>query len=165
MSKGVIAGICFFIFIIVIVTIVVLSAKRHNKKESIIFIKRDEKAILPVIGSYYSSGYDLSSMEEIIIQSGETKKIPTGITVVFPKDIWGKIETRSSVALKGLFTQGGVIDNDYTGEISIILYNSSKFERKINGRIAQLVLHKMVVPDSNAKIKQGVRGTRGFGSS
>ena len=38
-----------------------------------------------------------------------------------PKNSDGSIRDKSSLAAKGLLTLGGVIDSDYTGEITIIM--------------------------------------------
>ena len=38
-----------------------------------------------------------------------------------PENSYGSITDKSSLAAKGLLTLGGVIDNDYTGEIFVIM--------------------------------------------
>ena len=38
-----------------------------------------------------------------------------------PENSYGSIRDKSSLAAKGLLTLGGVTDNDYTGEIIIIM--------------------------------------------
>ena len=49
------------------------------------------------------------------------KKINTGIYISLPENSYGSIRDKSSLAAKGLLTLGGVIDNDYTGEIIVIM--------------------------------------------
>ena len=38
-----------------------------------------------------------------------------------PENSYGSITDKSSLAAKGLLTLGGVTDNDYTGEIFVIM--------------------------------------------
>ena len=45
----------------------------------------------------------------------------TGICISLPENTYGSIKQKSSLAAKGLLTLGGVIDNDYTGKIIVIM--------------------------------------------
>ena len=45
----------------------------------------------------------------------------TGIRVSLPENSYGSIRDKSSLASNGILTLGGVIDNDYTGEIIVIM--------------------------------------------
>lgn len=54
----------------------------------------------PTIGSKHSAGADLHSIDAVIIQPGETKKISTGIAVEIPKGYFGAIFARSGLATK-----------------------------------------------------------------
>ena len=49
------------------------------------------------------------------------KKKNTGICVPLPENSYGSIRDKSSLAAQGLLTLGGAIDNDYTGEIIIVM--------------------------------------------
>ena len=49
------------------------------------------------------------------------KKINTGIRISPPENSYGSIRDKSSLTAKGILTLGGVIDNDYTGEIIVIM--------------------------------------------
>ena len=64
---------------------------------------------------------DLYSSNDACIEVGSIKKINTEIRVSLPENSHGPIRGKSSLAAKGLLTLGGVIDNDYTGEIIIIM--------------------------------------------
>ena len=55
------------------------------------------------------------------IEVGSIKKVNTGICISLPKNSYGSIRDKSSLASKGLLTLGGVIDSDYTGEIIVIM--------------------------------------------
>ena len=116
-------------------------------------------------------GYDLFAAETVNIISHDTALISVGIACNFPPFTGAIIKDRSSVATKRkLFTVAGVIDNGYTGEIKVALYNSNPTEVTIisGEKIAQLLL----VPTysaQNIKIVDQLdvtsRNNSGFGSS
>ena len=81
----------------------------------------NDNAIIPTRASKRSAGLDLYSSIDINIEVGSIKKINTGICVFLPENSYGSIRDKSSLAAKGLLSLGGVIDNDYTGEIIVII--------------------------------------------
>ncbi|ODM89482.1 Deoxyuridine 5'-triphosphate nucleotidohydrolase, partial [Orchesella cincta] len=81
-------------------------------------------AFIPFRGSSEAAGFDLlSCCHSVDILAGTTGCINTGIQVVLPKNTYGRIADRSSMAIKSLAVLGGVIDRDYTGSIIIMLHN------------------------------------------
>jgi len=90
-------------------------------------------------------GYDLYSAEHKILNPKETNTVHTGICMEIMKGYYGQIETRSSIAIRGIFTTGGVVDAGYRDEILIILNNITNFPYSINigDRIAQIIFHKV----------------------
>ena len=82
-------------------------------------------AHLPVRKTTGSAGYDLYAYESSEIESRRCRKIPTGLKMEIPEGYYGKIESRSSLALDNLHVEGGVIDSDYRGEVSVILCNNN----------------------------------------
>lgn len=100
---------------------------------------------LPTRGTPGSAGLDLYSDQTIIIRAGTSAKIPTGICLAIPKNCFGQIADKSSVATKfGLHVIAGIIDFDYRGEIFVCLHNMSMKDVKINkgDQIAQLLIIK-----------------------
>ena len=81
----------------------------------------NDNAIIPTRASKRSAGLDLYSSIDVYIEIGSIKKINTGICISLPENSYGSIRDKSSLAAKGLLPLGGVIDNDYTGEIIIIM--------------------------------------------
>ena len=75
----------------------------------------NNNAIIPTRASKRPAGLDLFSRIDVRIEVNSIKKINTGICVSLPKNSYGSIRDKSSLAAKGLLTLGGVIDNDYTG--------------------------------------------------
>ena len=118
-----------------------------------------------------AAGYDLPVYGNHMVYPGETKLIPTGVSLQFPPGIFGMIFGRSSTAIKKkLLVVPGVIDNDYTGELMVAVTSLDEHyvvKVKDGSRIAQLVLF----PHLNAELPtreilvQGVRGEKGFGST
>lgn len=130
-----------------------------------------EYSKLPTKAHAGDLGYDLYAAEYTTIYAGETVLIPTGIAIEFPEGYGGLIRDRSSVAIKRkLFNVAGVIDNGYTGEIKIALYNSTDEVQVVysGDKIAQLIL----LPVINYRIREvdeiessDGRGSDGFGST
>lgn len=130
-----------------------------------------EQSKLPSKAHAGDLGYDLFCTEDIVIYAGETKLVSTGIAIQFPEGYGGIIRDRSSVATKrGLFVVAGVIDNGYTGEIKVALYNSTESVDKIYAgeKIAQLILIPTVnfpVEDVEEISSSDGRNANGFGST
>lgn len=116
-------------------------------------------------------GYDLYAQEPIAIFPGEVKLVSTGISVQFPEGYGALLRDRSSVATKQyLFVVAGVIDNGYTGEIKIALYNGGGDVAKLQEgtKIAQMILIPTVnfdVVEVNEIVSSDQRGANGFGST
>ncbi|ODM93464.1 Deoxyuridine 5'-triphosphate nucleotidohydrolase, partial [Orchesella cincta] len=89
----------------------------------LLFVKKVTHAFIPFRGSSEAAGFDLLSCHSVDILAGTTGCINTGIQVVLPKNTYGRIADRSSMAIKSLAVLGGVIDRDYTGSIIIMLHN------------------------------------------
>ena len=136
--------------------------------------KLNENATIPTYGSEFSAGADLYSCEgeDVIISSGETRLIHTGIALEIPQGYVGLIYARSGLATKrGLAPANkvGVIDSDYRGEIMVALYNQSNIEQTVaNGeRIAQIVFTPYVAANFEVceELDSTIRGEGGFGST
>ena len=81
----------------------------------------NDDAIIPTRASKRSAGLDLYSSIDVNIEVGSINKINTGICISLPENIYGSIRDKSSLAATGILTLGGVIDNDFTGEIIVII--------------------------------------------
>ena len=136
----------------------------------------DEGTVMPIPSyeSEGSSGLDLRAAvkEEVIVNSGEIKLIPTGLAVSIPHGYEGQIRPRSGLALKygiGVANSPGTIDSDYRGEIGIIVINWGKrpFTIKRGDRIAQMVITKVCRADiiEVDDLDSTTRGEGGFGHS
>ena len=131
-------------------------------------------SIMPTRGTDGSVGYDLYSYLDITILPGKRQIIGTGIAIEMPKPtsnimIGAKIVSRSGLAKKCIDVVAGLIDNDYRGEIKVMLFNSDivEFHIEKNMRIAQLVFHQFLVPEliECEQLSETQRGAGGFGST
>jgi dUTP pyrophosphatase len=118
-----------------------------------VYIKKlvkDESLPLPRYSTDGAAGMDLYACvnEDVTIEPGKVKLIPTGYAVKVPDGYEIQIRSRSGLALKNgiiVLNSPGTIDSDYTGEIKIILINlgDTDFKVKKYDRIAQMVLNKI----------------------
>lgn len=129
-------------------------------------------AVLPKYGTEFSAGADLvNAGEDIVIESGATAIIHTGIALEIPTGLVGLIYARSGMATKrGLAPANkvGVIDSDYRGEIMVALHNHSSQPQTVEKgeRVAQIVIAPYVVADFvEGDIDDTIRGAGGFGST
>ena len=105
----------------------------------------NDDAIIPTRASKRSAGLDLYSSIDVNIDTNSIKKINTGIRVSLPKNSYGSIRDKSSLAAKRLLTLGGVIDNDYTGEIIVIMTSLIEpIKIKKGQKVAQLIVFKIL---------------------
>ena len=136
--------------------------------------KLDESAKIPTYGTEFSGGADLYAVldEDVVIKSGCTVFVKTGLAMEIPYGYVGLIYARSGLACKkGLAPANkvGVVDADYRGEVMVALHNHSLEDITIgNGeRIAQLVITPYFRADFEVvtELEGTVRGTGGFGST
>jgi dUTP pyrophosphatase len=145
---------------------------------NISFKKMHPNAILPTKAHMTDVGYDLYACENVSINLG-INSVNTGIVIADfetnGKNLFMKIEGRSSLAKRGVFPVGGIIDPGYRGELIVMLacldnINDWFGERRIRSgeRIAQLVFYNVendVKINEVDQVTQTDRGDKGFGSS
>jgi len=140
-----------------------------NTKE-IRFMLLNEDAKAPNREHDTDSGYDLYISEDVELLPWETLIIKTGVAIKLPPGLEAQVRPRSGVTSKTkLRVQLGTIDNEYTGEIGIIVDNNSDEIVALNKgyKLAQLV--PSFIPLTKIKkvksFEHGTRGDKGFGSS
>lgn len=127
-------------------------------------------SIIPTRGSDGAAGYDLYSNEDCVIEPNDRCLVSTGISIVLPGGVYGRVAPRSSLSVKhGIQVGAGVIDPDYTGEVKVILFNHGVNDYFISkgDRIAQLILERCETPPvvEIDTIEATKRGSGGFGST
>ncbi len=149
----------------------------------------------PTRGSKYSACVDLYTNEDVVIPAGDTVVVGLGICIGekellstiakdygsellnrdtyykwFKKSHYLQLNPRSSLRAKGLISNTGIIDLDYTKEIKIIIHNpyqnsqhNGNYPIKKGDKIAQITLleHKSYLFDIQSDdVRDG-----GFGST
>ena len=88
-----------------------------------------------------SAGYNLHSSEETVIAPHSRQLVATGIAITVPAGTYRRIAPRSGMSVKHCIDIGaGVIDEDYTGEVKVLLINhfDKDYQIRTGDRIAQL---------------------------
>jgi dUTP pyrophosphatase len=90
-------------------------------------IKRlHDAAVIPQYAREGDAGFDLVAVEDVIIEPGETKIVPTGIAISLPPGYEAQIRPRSGITVKTkLRVQLGTIDSGYVGEVGVIVDNAN----------------------------------------
>ena len=141
-----------------------------QKESKTVYVQKlSPQAQLPARSTPGSIGFDVTATTTITIQPNEIKPIPTGLATSFPSDIYLRIASRSSMAMKQVIVQGGVVDSDYRGEIQVLLHNQSlhPITIPVNSKIAQFIFEKADIPllQQVPSLPNTMRGTNGFGST
>jgi dUTP pyrophosphatase len=131
---------------------------------------------LPRYETEGAAGLDLLAAIEadapLWLAPGARELVPCGIIIELPGGHEGQVRPRSGLALKHGITvlnAPGTIDQDYRGEVSVLLVNlgTEPFAIKRGLRIAQLVVAPVtrVVPRETRKLTPTGRGSGGYGST
>jgi len=129
---------------------------------------------LPAYATAGAAGMDLLAAvtAPVIIEPGRRALIPTGLAVALPQGYELQIRPRSGLALRHgivLPNAPGTIDEDYRGEIQVIVLNAgdAPFTVERGTRIAQAVLAPVVRGDWQevASLDATARNAGGFGST
>lgn len=121
------------------------------------------------------SGFDLYSSESITIEPFGRALVPTGVRFEIPNDFEIQIRPKSGLALNHGLTvlnTPGTIDEGYTGEVKVIVFNTTneQFKIGVGMKIAQAVVARCVTGRwvnliQVSEIGKKDRGENGFGST
>ena len=141
-----------------------------NYVPSIKFEKFHPDAQLPKKNFDTDSGWDLFAVESISIPSMSRLVVPVGLKLAYLEPgYWLSVESRSGLSFKsGVLAHPGVIDQNYRGDLGVLLYNHNEQPYQVNkgDRIAQLVVHYNIHMQVEWGTVQATdRGESGFGSS
>jgi deoxyuridine 5'-triphosphate nucleotidohydrolase len=126
-------------------------------------------ATLPQQATKGAAGFDVTTAQAITIAAGEIGRIGTGLSISMPNSMYLRIAPRSSLSLRHLTIEGGVIDSDYRGEVKVLMKNHNDFPITFSAgdRIAQFIFEKNSIPciQTTPKLDTTQRGEQGFGST
>lgn len=136
--------------------------------------KLHPNAILPAYGTAEAAGADLYACldEPVVVEPGKAAWIPVGFAMEVPMGCAGLVYARSGLACKkGLAPANkvGVIDSDYRGPVTVVLYNHGEQAQTISHgeRIAQMVIAPVLTPayEEAEELSDTDRNQGGFGST
>ena len=127
---------------------------------------------LPAYETSGAAGLDLRSAEGATLAPGERAAVSTGLSIALPPGHEGQVRPRSGLARRHgvtVLNSPGTIDEDYRGELIVLLVNLGREAHRIErgDRIAQLV----VAPVTRVRVVEVEalsstdRDTGGFGST
>ena len=132
----------------------------------------DENATRPQYAHDGDACFDVFAClkEPVEMLPGDITAIPTGIAMQAPPGWHFQMESRSGLARKhGISVCGGVMDNGYTGEWTVILVNEGRFSYVVEPgeKIAQVKLERSYVAQIKnlLEFEPTSRGDKGFGST
>ncbi len=127
---------------------------------------------LPAYATAGAAGMDVVAAETLTLPPGARAAVATGFAIAIPAGYEVQVRPRSGLALKHGITclnTPGTIDEDYRGEVKVILANlgSAPFEIVRGDRIAQLVpaaVQRAALIEVDT-LDDTMRGVGGFGST
>ena len=129
--------------------------------------KLREGAHSPTRATLESIGYDLKSPQRCEIKPKTSVAIATGLAIEVPIGHYGRLAPKSKLAWEySMIVLGGVIDPDYTEEISVMIYNLGEKDLIIEKgqNYVQLILEKAsILPRQEVnRLKTTTRGLAVF---
>ena len=133
-------------------------------------IKLDTGAYMPVRAHETDAGLDLRAKEAQIVPAKESATFHTGVHVQLPRGTAGVLVSKSGLNTKHNITSTGLIDEGYSGEIVVKLYNHGGYDYKVEAgdKISQLVIVPVRYEGIEIAVEldqESERGEHGFGSS
>ena len=127
---------------------------------------------LPAYATAGAAGMDIVAAEDLVLAPGRRHAVATGFAIAIPPGFEVQVRPRSGLALKHGITclnTPGTIDEDYRGEVKVILANlgDEPFAIVRGERIAQLVPAAVQKAQFHevAELAETDRGAGGFGST
>lgn len=148
--------------------------------------KKDHPDVKSPERAYHTAAcWDVFATEKAVIPPNGWRGVPLGLTIapvphfhipfldisIMPfGNVACKIHTRSGMAVrKGLRNHLGIIDADYRGSLTAIIFNPNNYpiSIKVGDKVAQLEFYRVpsVVMWESNKLSSTHRGEKGFGSS
>lgn len=165
-------------------------AARGYPTSTLLVKKLDKHATTPTYGSNAAAGLDLYANfgamrgdapephghplfvedDYVVLKPGQRKLFKTGIAIACAPSTYARIAPRSGLAYKhGIDVMAGVVDEDYRGDVGVILINhgDEDFVVKHGDRIAQLIITHYLAscPVEVSEVTDTDRGGGGFGST
>ena len=129
----------------------------------------DKGALLPVRAHSTDAGADILTPRSFLLPARSSAIIRTGVHVELPPDTVGMLKSKSGLNIFHDIVGEGVIDEGFTNEIVVKLYNlgDMPYEFERGNKIIQLVVMPVHYPaiEQVEEIESGERGDAGYGST
>lgn len=130
----------------------------------------EKGAYVPERAHKTDAGLDVRTRETRLVKAHSGALFHTGLHVQLPHGTAGLLVSKSGLNVKRGITSTGLIDEGYTGEIMVKLYNHSDADYLVNAgdKISQLVIIPVLYEDIHFRDSIDAdtdRGNNGFGSS
>ena len=174
--KHLIIALCVLVLLFALLGLLLIGKRKtinYNKIIEIAFYflhknAHESKRALPT-----ATGFDLYGYIDIYLPLGKIMMNDTGVEIQVKPQCWfPKIKSRCRLAaLRGLFTVSGIIDNDYTGSIKVLILSSSKSGYNVSegDRIAQMIFilkpEEVITYNHREITSASFRGKNGFEST
>ena len=132
-------------------------------------IKLDKGAYKPIRAHSTDAGLDLRAKDTQIVPAKGSAIFKTGVHVELPPRTCGILVSKSGLNTKYDITSTGLIDEQYTGEIVVKLYNHGCYDYQVlkGDKISQLVVVPIMADPIIYvdELEDTDRGESGFGST
>lgn len=129
----------------------------------------EEGSFIPKRMHETDAGLDLFANKDKRIKPYGNATIKTGVHIQLPKGCCGLLVSKSGLNVNHNITSTGLIDEGYTGEITVKLYNhgSAWYTVHRGDKISQLVVLPCMYVETQLveELEESERGDNGFGST
>ncbi|QIX26461.1 dUTP diphosphatase [Nocardioides sp. JQ2195] len=140
---------------------------------SVRIVRLDPDLPLPSYAHPGDAGADLMTTQDVALQPGERKLVPTGVALALPEGHVGLVHPRSGLAARhglSIVNAPGTIDAGYRGEVKVMLINldpHTEVRLSRGDRIAQLVVQRFERVEfvETDALDETPRGAGGYGST
>jgi len=138
-------------------------------REIVMRVRLDEGAYLPERFHATDAGADIRTPKAFTLKAHGSEIVKTGVHVELPPDTVGMIKSKSRLNIFYDIVSEGVIDEGFSGEILVKLYNlgDNDYRFEAGDRITQLVVMPVCYPTcmESDVVRGGARGDAGYGST
>lgn len=149
--------------------IAALESELEERREGNMLVQIDEGAYEPVRAHETDAGMDIRSPKGFVVPAKGSATVHTGVHVQLPENTVGILKSKSGLNVKHGIIGEGVIDEGYSGEIVVKLYNLGDvpYIFEAGDKIIQLLVMPVLYVDvqPTRSIEGGSRGSDGFGST
>jgi dUTP pyrophosphatase len=147
----------------------------NTSKVAVKVNKIHSDSVFPNYNYGTDSGFDFYATEDVEIGPFGRALVPTGLRFDLPPSLELQVRSKSGLALKDglmVLNSPGTVDNGYTGEVKIIIFNTNQTPYKVTKgmKIAQGVFAHVIYGDTMIltevdNIIEKDRNENGFGST